>query len=1031
MRKIVYLAAVLLAAALNNSFADGSEKNDDIEEQKFKARPEVKNGTFYLNSSPKFLIGPWLDEMYGDGNTPIPIDGYKNDPAYNQCFDKEIALSKGFSTAHPPVPLFLNEAPFEKAGIKLKKYWPDSVTQKNYFPAFVKKLGNIPLVVDYALIMWLNNRDVTVTPDELYQINNSKGFIPLCPENPESKEVLRAYWKCGAENLLNNGANPWIYEIFNEPVYNCRCKYNLADFSSRMESRYINIETANKTWGTSFISFKEIASDSRFEKNRALFVDWLKFTEDRFCEILKEGISAIREVDKNRRILFCNQRCITQSLFGDKMGLDEYKTARIMDVVCTEGGISFNEDDSVQKNSGDNPFYDLYGGEMRIHLDCARAAAEGKPVIDNEQSTARYNASGKRIPSKRKDLNIMLWNELIHGASSVQIYAWGKRQYAWPSKDIDGAEKFVDGKKWAHTLLLNPYCYPGDSLEGINDFNKELKIFGETILPFPRIEGKVALLLSNPSRRFTGNIERPFTNYYNALTASHYPFDVIYEEQIIKGMAGKYQTVISPFAENIYPETLGKLKEYVSEGGTLILQGMDLTLDEYGKPIDSHDLTGLKSRTKRSLKSSFDLNIIRGTEFSSKPLKVKKIVDAVTSNASVWASDSKSNVPQIFLNCFGKGKVYITTCSVYGVNLAHLLEYILKDAGVRKPFEILDANGAHLPAIEAQVINRGDRRIYYLLNMTRMGNIVKIYPQDISDGEKFYIVEQSGKQLLTNKGVEQWSQADFVNGIKVFLSAENKSVLLLTKEKPPYIQAHLSGSDIDAIFNAAVKDDKKYAAQSAKQKLESENIRNEENGYAECAKEKCFQIDISKFCNMGFADEAPDDGKGGAFDQGHLNDFREFPAGEQTFSKVPFKIIDPAKNGGQSIIVMNGHGKNYFPGKIGPVTVERKCISLYFLHTTAWGNGKFAYKISYEDGSEQMIDIISGKGTGDWWNPGSQKILYAKVAWTGRNDDCSSIGVYCMKWNNPNKDKTIKSIDIISECGEMIPAVFAITGQAE
>jgi len=65
-----------------------------------------------------------------------------------------------------------------------------------------------------------------------------------------------------------------------------------------------------------------------------------------------------------------------------------------------------------------------------------------------------------------------------------------------------------------------------------------------------------------------------------------------------------------------------------------------------------------------------------------------------------------------------------------------------------------------------------------------------------------------------------------------------------------------------------------------------------------------FALPLSKTANRGFRDEVAGDGVGGWTDQGG-NDFRHMPVGDQMLCGVPFRILDPAKNGGKSCLVLN------------------------------------------------------------------------------------------------------------------------------
>ena len=77
-------------------------------------------------------------------------------------------------------------------------------------------------------------------------------------------------------------------------------------------------------------------------------------------------------------------------------------------------------------------------------------------------------------------------------------------------------------------------------------------------------------------------------------------------------------------------------------------------------------------------------------------------------------------------------------------------------------------------------------------------------------------------------------------------------------------------------------------------------------------------IDLTSVVNRGFYDEVAGDSIGGWTDFGPSACFYDLGYGIQTFQDgiIPFKIIDPGKNDGKSVIVLNGPGReNVFPEK--------------------------------------------------------------------------------------------------------------------
>lgn len=160
------------------------------------------------------------------------------------------------------------------------------------------------------------------------------------------------------------------------------------------------------------------------------------------------------------------------------------------------------------------------------------------------------------------------------------------------------------------------------------------------------------------------------------------------------------------------------------------------------------------------------------------------------------------------------------------------------------------------------------------------------------------------------------------------------------------------------------------------------------------------------------------------------NDLRGLPVGDQTFHHIRFQIIDPATNGGRSVIALGG--ARPFGAMVAEIPAGGVCArSVYFLHATGFSRDGVAaiYEIVYTDGSAERKYIRPGVEIGHWWNvaplqrlkgesaAGTQhvSINLARVAWQGPNPVYGNVGVYMFGWNNPHPERPIAAIRLIGE----------------
>jgi len=141
------------------------------------------------------------------------------------------------------------------------------------------------------------------------------------------------------------------------------------------------------------------------------------------------------------------------------------------------------------------------------------------------------------------------------------------------------------------------------------------------------------------------------------------------------------------------------------------------------------------------------------------------------------------------------------------------------------------------------------------------------------------------------------------------------------------------------------------------------------------------------------------------------NDFHNFPVGKQTFSDVPFDIIDPAANGRKACLAISGDNGYKLNEKL---VINRKAASIYFVHVVGKGDIAGNIVLHYSD-SSVFTDIIGHGKIANWWYPvepvTEHGIPITKIAWRGENSYTKGLGALIYGLNNPFIDKTIAYIE--------------------
>ncbi|OGV62713.1 MAG: hypothetical protein A3K19_24410 [Lentisphaerae bacterium RIFOXYB12_FULL_65_16] len=984
-------------------------------------RPEIKDGTFVVAGKPVFYLGPW----FGDGSieSEFQPESFREATSerafYNQVFDKPIAFELGMNSlqisAATLIPMRL------ELGLPL-----DRPRLLELEAPFYRGLGGLPLVLDYA---WIDDIDRALIPDgsappEIAQQNSAwHSFIPLCPEHPLGAKIYRTYCQTGARFALKHGGNPYLYEIFNESSYNCRCEFNKRMFVENLRNQYGTVETANARWGVTFASFEDaVFKTAKYETCPGLWIDWCKFSGDRYAAVLTELSAAIREVDRRPRVYFTEQISLPNMIDFHGAGMDYRKIAGALDVLCVEGGRRFGSSFSAGHVNEMEEALAASGEDYLLVLDAMVALSKyQKPVVNNEHYCTR-SRFGKRQPSRKEDLITAMWSEVFHGVSASYVYAWSRRPWEW--RTFEEARDIVINGGYKAACLLNPYAYPTESLDGFKQFMRELGGVWDLALPMPRLKpGTVALLHSYPTLRMSAisqiDTRRILSSWYAALLFAQYPVEVVFEEDVLPAALSRYQVVVAPCVNNCYDGTVSALAEYVTKGGVLLCGAGAFASDEYGKPADASKLLGLRRTRADPAKTVLAL--------PDTPLQVTVAVSERVE--PVTATPVGSGTSPLFLNVLGVGKVYYLSGAPLGKGLGAVVRHVLATEQVRRHVAVAAEDGKAMDQVEAQVIDRGDRKLVFIANWedegTRLARVSFPVGADgvtVSDlGVREIYAAPSGKAV--------WTGADLDAGLVLDLAPQTRRILLVGGEPPAPFRA-VAEADVRTRFAAASKAEAPELERLRKEGESLMKTRQEAQCYAAIDADKCVFVDLSRHVNMAFKDDIDGDRQGGWFDQGQ-NDFRRMPLGRQVLANIPFEIIDPLKNDGKSAIIMFGPPRPYFPEKVEGIPVGVHAKALYFLHTVGWGIAEgqlcFSYKVRYEDGAVVEVPVRYGEDVCGWWTP--LVVQNARIALESANPVCGRIGLYCMRWENPTPAAKIVAIDIVASRNDVVPAVVAITAE--
>lgn len=536
----------------------------------------LKKGTFYENGTPIFLMGPIaayhaLNRDFAKHANPLGIQH----PAYLKKPDAEIFKAMGFNTYH------LSDIPHDLF------FTTDFRKERNNTREYSRSVQGIPAVMDMSI-----GRNPMLDPEKEQRLQQENpdwhAYIPFCPEHPEVKAYYERRCRTEADEALAAGYPILAYELVNESSYNCFCVFNRKAFAQAMRKKYGTLESLNRHWKTDLKTFESAAwlpvRDMPATRN-----DWCDFASERYVDFLNALKENIRKVDRRPNVYFTEQLALHNVYSARGSGMDYRRIADALDIISHEGGLRFGN--TAARQTG-NVMEDAACAENRAYLYVsdfydAVASSRGKSVMNNEYYCARFDF-GKRVPSKREDMVSALWSEIFHGSSGALLYLWDKR--FWECGTPEKAKNNVINGGYKAYSYLNPYNWPPDQLDFGKQFFKELEPYREKLLENPRKTGaSVALFHCYPSMRLEAfgkySFQQKMFNWHEALLGAQFPLQIVFEEELERGLSPEIQVLVVPEASFVTRPTIPAVERFLKRGGVVVADHAAFGKDVYGESL--------------------------------------------------------------------------------------------------------------------------------------------------------------------------------------------------------------------------------------------------------------------------------------------------------------------------------------------------------------------------------------------------------------------------------------------------------------
>lgn len=347
-----------------------------------------------------------------------------------------------------------------------------------------------------------------------------------------------------------------MWHVGNE--YGCHLSLDYSDaardaFRGWLEKRYGTIDKLNRAWGTSFWSqrygsFGEVFPPRKapYSHNPSMTLDFQRFSSD----MLLECYLAEREI----LLAAGATQPITTNFMGPHKPTNYHQWAEHMDVIA---------DDLYP-----DPASPTRVADAALNRDLMRSLKPGTPWILMEQATNAVNwrpSNPSKLPGQ---LAAESAQSVARGADGIMFFQWRQSKA--------GSEKFhaamvphagLETRAWRETVEL------GATLAGLGE------------LPPPGRDARVALVLDWENWWAIEQSDHPTTFdhlealrvWYRELHRRGIMVDIIPPERVDE----HYQLVLAPQLYLLRESGAAALKDFVEQGGTLLVGAFSDIVDEF------------------------------------------------------------------------------------------------------------------------------------------------------------------------------------------------------------------------------------------------------------------------------------------------------------------------------------------------------------------------------------------------------------------------------------------------------------------
>lgn len=399
-------------------------------------------------------------------------------------------------------------------------------------------------------------------------------------DNPGAREMMKFLFEGTVPLMAGKTYSELGYMLCNEPhFYTTKdawatgpvSEYTKEKFRTWLSNKHETISDLNQLWETSFATFDDVTIEIPINSNllgTPKWYDWVIFNNYRVTEWYKFLKSELQKHDPNTKVHIK----IMPNLWSDNKrnhGIDLEALTQLSEISGNDAGAENSYMWGGPKDWEEHYSWDWR--EMCMSYDFMKSVSPDNIIYNTELHFL------SKIPFRDRHMDpayvrTTFWTAHMQGLNASQIWVWARYQ--------DGSINAQAGKGYAGTFNQQPKI-----VNEIHSTMMDLNSYAEEITAMQQQKKPIRVFYSETSATNKADHMDDVFEIYESLFFDGIPIGFATRNILNNQDQSNWDVVLVHKTQFVTEAELDALQTYLNNGGTVIIDDVSLTSNEYGKTL--------------------------------------------------------------------------------------------------------------------------------------------------------------------------------------------------------------------------------------------------------------------------------------------------------------------------------------------------------------------------------------------------------------------------------------------------------------